>query len=259
MDFVDCTAEGLLDLDEVRKLPPESFDGLIVVNPFGLCADFSAYIEYARETGKELLLDNAAGVHDRIPDWPWQAFSLHHTKPYGMGEGGLALTPADTAEDLYALLNYGPAPERAADWLNNGKISDISCAFLIDRLEKAAHWVPRYHAQAERVHGIARKAGLNPIRPFAQTAPVMSWAFSANHEIPPESLQSPETISFAKYYKPLRPLPRTTALYAHLINIPTHPDMEKLSDKCLRADLDLLLTAATKSQAGQPEIAALQP
>lgn len=248
MRFVDCTAEGLLDLDELRKLPADSFDGLVVVNPFGLFSDFSAYIDYAQNTNKALLIDNAAGVHSTIPDWPWQAFSLHHTKPYGMGEGGLALTPSDAAEDLYALLDYGPPPERPADWLNNGKISDISCAFLIDRLEQAGQWVPRYHAQVERVHGIAREVGLHPIRPFAQTAPATSWAFKAEGDIPLVSIRAASRINFVKYYKPLRPLPRTVALFDRLLNIPTHPDVEALSDADLREELELVLSAAEASR-----------
>ncbi|NHM17084.1 DegT/DnrJ/EryC1/StrS family aminotransferase [Tritonibacter mobilis] len=201
--FVDCTPQGLVDLEAVRDLDDDSFDGLIVTNSFGLFTDFSAYIDYARATGKALLIDNAAGVNETIPDWPWQSFSLHHTKPYGMGEGGLALTPADAAEDFYALLNYGPPLERPADWLNNGKISDIACAFLIDRLEQADRWVPLYHEQAERVHSIAQKAGLTPIRTFGPTAPAMSWTFTADWEIPHECIHVARHLHFAKYYKPL--------------------------------------------------------
>ena len=241
MQFVDCTAQGLLDLDLVRALDPESFDGIVVVNPFGLFRDFSAYISYARETGKALLLDNAAGVDRHIPDWPWQAFSLHQTKPYGVGEGGLAITPTDRAEDFYALINYGATPDNPADWFNNGKISDIACAFLIDRLERLDQWGPSYQEQAARVAAIAGQVGLRPIRPFGPAAPATSWVYVADKPIPMQAVMAAKAVTFGKYYKPLSALPRTTDLFAHLVNIPTHPDMARLSDADLRQELERLL------------------
>lgn len=230
MTFVDCTDDGLLDLDQLASLSPDSFDGIIVVNPFGLHRDLSAYVAYARRTGKQLIFDNAAGVDIVIPDWPWQAFSLHHTKPYGFGEGGLAVTPASEAAALYALLNYGPAPERPEHWLNNGKISDVSCAFLIDRLEQSAAWRPGFLEQAERVVGLAQGLGLRPLRPFGPAAPAMSWAFVAPAAVPLERVQQSKQLVLGKYYKPLAPLPNTVRLYDHLVNIPTHPDVARLSD-----------------------------
>jgi dTDP-4-amino-4,6-dideoxygalactose transaminase len=241
MALIDCDAQGLLDIELLRALPQDSFDGFVVVNPFGLFKDFSAYIQFARETGKFLLIDNAAGVSREIPDWPWQAFSLHHTKPYGMGEGGLALTPADLAEEFYSLLNYGPAPAEPAHWLNNGKISDISCAFLLQRLETVARWETLYFAQAERVFRIASGLGLSPLRPFGPTAPAMSWVYCAPFEIPLERIAAPGKLVFGKYYKPLAALPRTSSLYAHLINIPTHPDVAQLSDVELEQEIARVL------------------
>lgn len=241
MRFVDCTTEGLLDLAEVRALPTEDFDGIVVVNPFGLHRDFSAYIAFARETGKFLLFDNAAGVDTVIPDWPWQSFSLHHTKPYGLGEGGLMITPAEDAGPLYALLNYGPTPANPAHWLNNGKLSDVSCAFLIDRLEQADKWRPLFLDQAKRVAAIANDMGLRPLRPFGDAAPAMSWAFIARKPIPLERVLDSKPLVLGKYYKPLAPRPTTLWLYDHLVNIPTHPDVAKLSDNDLQGVLADLL------------------
>jgi hypothetical protein len=38
------------------------------------------------------------------------------------------------------LLNYGAiGQEDRGQWLNNGKISDIACAFQLDRLARIAH------------------------------------------------------------------------------------------------------------------------
>jgi len=246
MTFVDCDAQGLMDLEEVRALDPDSFDGLVVVNPFGLFRDFSPFVDFARETGKALLLDNAAGVDRTVPDWPWQAFSLHHTKPYGAGEGGLALTPADAAEDLYALLNYGPVPEDPAAWLNNGKISDIACAFLIDRLERVDDWAPRYRAQAARVARIAGQAGLRPLCPPGPSnaaAPATSQPYLSPAPIPTARIAAARHLTLGKYYKPLADRPRTRGLFARLVNVPTHPDVAGLHDADLAGDLAGLCAA----------------
>jgi len=241
MTLLDCTEQGLLDLDRVRELPSDSFDGIIVVNPFGLFQDFSEYTAFSQETGKFLLIDNAAGISRSMPDWPWQALSLHHTKPYGMGEGGLALTPSEASGELYSLLNYGPVPRDAASWLNNGKLSDIACAFLIERLEKAPEWEPLYLEQSARVHRIASGLGFSPIRPFGVTAPAMSWGYIGPNEIPLERVMETRRLTFAKYYKPLAESPKTKALYAHLVNIPTHPDVAALTDGELEDEIARLL------------------
>ncbi len=237
MRFVDCDIHGLLDLDAVRILDREIYDGLVVVNPFGLTRDFSAYAIFARETGKELIIDNAAGIDETIPDWPWQSFSLHHTKPYGAGEGGLALTPADAAEELYGLLDYGEAPSDPAIWLNNGRISDIACAFQLDRLERRSDWAPLYHEQAARVFRIAREVGLAPLYPFGDAPPATSWPYLAPHPVPLERIKASRRLTFGKFYKPLADLPRIQEFYARIVNIPTHPNVDELTDGELRDEV----------------------
>lgn len=230
MDFVDCTEQGLLDLDAIKKIPKENYDGIILVNPLGIHDNFEKYIKFARETSKFLLLDNAAGTCRKIPDWPWQAFSLHHTKPYGMGEGGLALTPTNVADELYALLNYGEVPNNPQIWLNNGKISDISCAFLIQRLEKFSEWCPLYLKQADRIKKIMEGVGLSPLLPLAPDTPAMSLPYLAQNSIPPGNLAKAHKLTFGKYYKPLANFPAVSDIYSKIFNIPTHPDMALVSD-----------------------------
>jgi len=240
MQVVDCTAQGLLDLTALRALDAGSWDGIVLVNPFGLAPDLSDYIDFARRTGKALIIDNAAGLAPQVPDWPWQAFSLHHTKPYGMGEGGLAVVPAELAEDLYALLNYRELPGEADAWLNNGKLSDIACAFHLDRLESNAHWAPRYLEQACRIDGLARAAGFRPLLPVHPHVPVTSRAYLWREPLPAARLARARTITCTRYYMPLGHLPQVTVLHDRLVNIPCHPDMDAASDGAIRADLERL-------------------
>lgn len=239
--LIDCDASGMLDIAALRTLDPADFDGVVVVNTLGMARDFSAYITFARETGKALLFDNAAGLRAGVPDWPWQSFSLHQTKPYGMGEGGLAITPADRAADFYTLLDYDAPPASARLWMNNGKISDIACAFHLSRLEAVQDWAPRYREQEIRIAEIAAEMGLTPLLPVGGTAPKTSCAYLAEAPVPLERLRQTQHISFAKYYKPLAATPMTQSIYENIINIPTHPDMKQAGRDQILADLTGLL------------------
>ncbi|NNU81781.1 hypothetical protein HMH01_15175 [Halovulum dunhuangense] len=233
MRFVDCDDRGMLDLAALRALDPDTYDGIVVVNPFGLARDFTGYVEFAGQNDKALLIDNAAGVDRDIPDWPWQSFSLHHTKPYGAGEGGLIVVPAEAAEAIYGLIDYGARPSDPAAWLNNGKLSDIACAFQIDRLERAPDWAPLYLEQAARVRRIATGLGLQPLLGDDRSPPATSWMYLATDPVPLERLRQSTRLRLAKYYQPLAPIeaaPRAHALFARLFNIPTHPDVGGLSD-----------------------------
>ncbi|MDU8944072.1 DegT/DnrJ/EryC1/StrS family aminotransferase [Ovoidimarina sediminis] len=238
--LVDCDENGMLDVRELKARADE-FDGIVVTNVFGCWADFSPWVEVAKATGKALIIDNAAGMSTRIPDWPWQSFSLHHTKPYGAGEGGLMVVPAEDADLAYGMIDYGAADgAMRTEWLNNGKISDISCAFLIDRLEQRDQWAPNYVAAAEMVDEIARGAGYVPLIGRDLDRPAMSRAYIAPTSVGIEAVRASTHVSFGKYYQPLALLQRTERLYDRLVNIPTHPDMLALERGHLEADLGRL-------------------
>ncbi|MDJ0994707.1 MAG: DegT/DnrJ/EryC1/StrS family aminotransferase [Dinoroseobacter sp.] len=236
---LDCTENGMLDLALVAALEPDDWDGMIVVNPFGSGAPnlFETYIEWALSTGKHVLLDNAAGFARTLPNWPWQSISLHQTKPYGAGEGGLAIVPADREEDLYALFDYGTVPDPASAWLNNSKISDISCAFLLDRLKRVDNWAPNYLEQAHRIDNLALQSGLVPLLPLTGDTPCMSRAYLAERPIELQELLKAKNLTFGKYYQPLQATPVASTLFSRLLNIPTHPDMSSLTDDEILTDL----------------------
>jgi dTDP-4-amino-4,6-dideoxygalactose transaminase len=241
---VDCDADGLLDPAALEAAPPDSFDGIVAVNPLGHARDLSPLFALARRRGLPLILDNAAGIGARVPDWDWQAFSLHHTKPYGMGEGGLALVPDEAAADFAALTGYGPCPEPPGAWLNNAKLSDIACAFHLDRLARAGEWRAAYAAQRARVARLAAGLGLTPLSAGGEAAvPVTGLALLAPHPVPEAGLAAMRHIVALKYYQPIAPRPRAADLYARVLCLPAHPDLAGLSDDAIAADIDAALRA----------------
>lgn len=244
MQFVDCDEYGMLDLAALGNLDPSSYDGFVVTNIFGVWRNFSPYIEFARRSGKSMLIDNAAGIDEHVPDWPYQSFSLHHTKPYGAGEGGLLVSPRDEAESIYELLDYGAITENGrAEWFNNGKLSDIACAFHIDRLAQYPAWAPRYREQAARVEGIARNVGLRPLVPDRNAIMATSHPYVAEREITIEQVRTMRRITLGKYYKPLVELPNAKLIFSQIVNIPTHPDLRYLHDSDLFDALSPLAAA----------------
>jgi dTDP-4-amino-4,6-dideoxygalactose transaminase len=251
--FLDCDAEGLLDLEACSGLDPDSYDGLIVTNPFGMYLDFSRYADFAHRRGKALLIDNASGFHAALPDWPWQAFSLHHTKPYGFGEGGAALVPREHAEALYALVDYAADQGGSPHWLGNGKLSDVSSAFILERLERVGDWAPRYLEQRQRVVHLAERAGFSGLGAPQDGLPMTSLPLLAPTPVTEPSIRRARYVTLGKYYKPLRELPVLSELFERLVNVPCHPDVAGITDVQFLEEFDRLLETpeATSTQFGE--------
>lgn len=239
LQLLDCDPTGMLDLSLLQALNPDDYDGFIVTNVFGLWRDFAPYIAFAQKSGKAMLIDNAAGIDDSVPDWPYQSFSLHHTKPYGAGEGGFLISPRNEAEAIYELLNYGEFDKtRRGQWFNNGKLSDIACAYHLDRLAQYPDWAPRYKDQAARIDLIAKEIGLQPLIPRDGGIPATSRPYLAKGTVPLKQLQQSRRLHFGKYYKPLSTSAPAFGIYDSLVNIPTHPNVALLDDEVLRAEIE---------------------
>lgn len=84
-------------------------DAVMPVACFGLPLPAAQWDEFVRETGVPVLADAAAalGVQAVGSNVHW-AFSLHATKPMGVGEGGLFVSPDHAmAETVRRLANFG--------------------------------------------------------------------------------------------------------------------------------------------------------
>lgn len=231
----DCDMNGMLSLKSLRKVPLKSYDGVIVTNIFGLASQFEPYIEFCERYGKKLVIDNAAGIGNCVPDWPYQAFSLHHTKPFGVGEGGLALTPRDEANLFYRLINYDDVDGfKKSEWLNNGKLSDVACAYHLDRLERSPQWLPLYQFQGQRIANLAKRAGLGKLIDFGDESIAMSLPFVANRDLSQADIKNP-LLTLGRFYKPLAEQPNASFLSKRVVNVPSHPDLSRIDSDALLA------------------------
>ena len=227
-----------------RRCQADSYDGIIVTNIFGLWTDFQPYIKFARQTGKVLLIDNAAGVNPRIPDHDYQVFSLHQTKPFGAGEGGLAILPAGESELAAELLNYKALRAEPATWLNStGRSPRYQlCLPAGSSCRRYPEWSAlRYQYQATRVIQIAEAAGLSKLFPYANNSIATCLPFLAPR--PGVELSRLENHRFilGKFYKPLAAMEMAQVLYSRIVNIPSHPDVSKLG----RDEFESILSGLT--------------
>ena len=233
--ILDCDKRGLLSLDDLADLPLDGYDGIVVTNPFGLCRNVDHYREFAQKHDKALIVDNAAGIRRELLSTEYQSLSLHHTKPYGVGEGGLAIVPTDAADEFYELIDYGDLEsERRERWLNNGKLSEAACAYHLDRLERSPEWVPFYDMQSLRMYFICERAGLRSLFPFDRSTVATSVPYLASKPIPLSRIRN-NLLRLGKYYRPLARTVEATRIYDHIVNVPCHPDVARIDTEELVA------------------------
>jgi len=233
---LDCDDEGLLDLETLAGLDPDTWDGAVLTNVFGLRSELSDYVNLCRNLGKELIVDSAGllvGFSRENERYSVdEILSFHQTKPWGMGEGGCAIVARKHATTLRAFMNCGEGLDQTARAsAANSKISDFSCALILQRLLRAPEWCSAYQEQARRVLEIAGQAGLRPLAPLdlsVMTPPHLPML--STHPISERSLAN-EILVMRKYYKPLTGLSRNArTIYEHIVNIPCHPDMVALGN-----------------------------
>src|SRR4051812_35388321 len=104
--------------DLARVLRLERVGAVMLVSPFGLRQDFSEQIAVCRHYEAAVVIDSAAGLGAERTERPaqpdvWEVYSMHATKPFGVGEGGVVFAHPQTAEAVRAGLNFSlQAPRR---------------------------------------------------------------------------------------------------------------------------------------------------
>lgn len=245
--LVDCDERGLLSPEALARLDPDCFDGVIITNPFGFVLDGGYLDLIASVIEKPIIVDNAAGA-----GFPWHfpypaAYSFHHTKPFGFGEGGAVVVPQAAEPTVRALLNLGRVPGSAAGVIDaqidrrtsmNGKISDIAASAILARLRRRGKWVPRYQVQAQRISELAHSVGLETLPGFRasnQTTNCVPIVCESHQPIDVLLEAIFAEIVLARYFEPLAPnVPTARRLFERIVLFPSHCGLEVMSDHDLR-------------------------
>lgn len=243
---VDVDANGALDLE---LLPPD-VEAILVTNCFGHVVDIDRYEAWRRTTRKILVFDDAATPATRYHGRNALTFgdaavvSLHHTKPIGFGEGGVAIVDRRWEEAVRRSINFGSLPGvwdaiLAPPYCSNFKMSDVAAAFILAFLDTFVDTRRRHEALwstfAHMLNALG-KVRLFPHYgevPFTNCLPVL---------LPrPVDIAVFERAGIAarKYYRPLRPAPRAQALYEQIVCLPLHRNVRETD---LERYLDILGT-----------------
>ena len=254
---IDCDARGRMSIEALRALPPESYDGVIYTNVFAQQSDWDDIAEFCAAHGKAMVVDNATGLLDRPATAsrtgaPIEIISAHHTKPWGVGEGGFILCDAEDDDILRQLSNFAARlPASAAFAASNYKLSDLSAAAIIDRLELMSWWGRFYARQQRRMHALMIDAG-HDITAFAGTtaprSPRAHTPFLCAGPVDVAAAQGPVTLR--KYYKPLvtsRPVPNAESLFARVFSLSNAPEMRLASDDEIIAQVLAMVESSARA------------
>jgi dTDP-4-amino-4,6-dideoxygalactose transaminase len=155
------------ELDRILCLP--EIGAVMLVSPFGLPQDFSEHLAICERHGRAVVIDNAAGLGGVRPNRRAhpnvaEVFSMHATKPFGIGEGAMIFAHPRLEEPLRAALNFSlnaPCRPDLPPWGFNGKMSELHAGVGLAQAERFPSrivgrraFAARYIAELAEVRGI---------------------------------------------------------------------------------------------------------
>ncbi|TNE67859.1 MAG: DegT/DnrJ/EryC1/StrS aminotransferase [Alphaproteobacteria bacterium] len=112
-------------------LKTHQFDAVLPVAIYGFPVDMDAWAAFQAETGVRVFVDAAAALGQQAvhPDVP-VCFSLHATKPFGIGEGGILVTgDAELAGHARRLSNFAFIDGTSREIGTNAKLAEVLAAY----------------------------------------------------------------------------------------------------------------------------------
>jgi dTDP-4-amino-4,6-dideoxygalactose transaminase len=142
-------------LEEVLTRYPSST--VLYVRAFGFCRDVAAVEAVAARYGARLVLDSAAALGGRLADGAWagqqgeaEVFSMHVTKVFGIGEGGVVFASREHTARLRQACNFGLERGDVVMRGLNAKLSDFHAAIGLALLDRIDGYIDRRRQVAER-------------------------------------------------------------------------------------------------------------
>ncbi len=235
VEIVDVDIKtGTLDLNQLSS----DVDAIVVTNPFGNIGPLSYYEEWQKDKDRVVIFDNAATPLGFFEDRSIMSYgdgsivSLHHTKPIGFGEGGLAIMDKCYEPYFRQIINFGyDVIKKDLKWRPEGgnyKMSDIAAAFCqcylddgnIDKIHKTHTELYRcWSVQMKDRTDVSLFPNLGERNLPSCISIILSKPIPLNDEL--------SSLGARKYYKPLieENCPNSVYLYDHVICVPCHSDI----------------------------------
>lgn len=229
---VDLTVEYQFNSKDSLML---QFSKLIVItNVFGHAQKFDTIFEDLANEEKIVIFDNAATPYTFVDGVNTcclaeaSAVSLHHTKPIGFGEGGLAIVRKSMENDVREIINFGYVDGEFNERGSNWKMSELAAAGILqywdsfDIDELAKKYRDNYYNLLYQLnvdyHG----------EPWPNHSDEDLFFPSNLPYIFDKSMTTDMTnkVEIKKYYKPLTEMPNSMSIYDRVINFPLHEIIE---------------------------------
>lgn len=244
---IDCDENGLLDIKILSQLPSDSWDAVLFTNTFAICQDLSPLVKLCQKLGKLIIIDNAVGLNSlwRNTNPVNEAISFHQTKPWGMGEGGCLIIDKKDEELTRSLICFGLNETiDHRQYYSNEKIAEINAAIILQRLKNWSQWSDLYIMQFQRIVLLGKEMGLNSMVDSASEVIHSNIPFLTPYHIKKTELSNQRFV-IQKYYRPLEKGNEVaTNIYSHIINIPCHSELVKLSDEAILEGMKQVLDRA---------------
>lgn len=262
----DVDAETwVLEPEQARSMVRSSEAALVIpVAAFGAPLPVDEWLRFTETTGVPVLFDAAAALgNQHLAGRSTAIFSLHATKAFAVGEGGLLVTAdGDLAQRVRRLSNFGFQRGVVSEAGCNAKLTELAAAVGLAQLER---WPERralrlalwrdYRARLAVLPGIK----LQQMRDNAVPVNVVIRSALGGERIVSGLAQ--QDIEARRWYCPplhLHPafaacprvgpdgatvLPMCDALARDSIGLPFHPFLERADIECIVRGLDKLLSA----------------
>lgn len=255
--FIDIDANWQPDIEQARRyldINEDRVAGILLCNVFGVGnRDVSKWESLASEYNLPLVIDSAAGFGSKYTKNEYvggrgdcEIFSLHATKPFCVGEGGLIVSKNKKLIELCkSLTNFGFNSDRKVELAGtNAKLQEISCAIGLRQLKGLQKRIEgrqrslEYYKQRLQPHGFIFQSNdeLSTV-PFVSVF-VLSKSTLQNVS---KSLSENE-IEHKFYYDPLHTQPAfekytldtilletTNFMAGRTISLPLHDNMKRLT------------------------------
>lgn len=257
--FIDIDKKSLQpNIDEAIKYIRKNRKrvvGILLCNIFGVGnTEINKWEKLAKDTRLPLIIDSAAGFGSEYNNGEMvggrgdcEVFSMHATKPFSVGEGGIISSKnLKLIEELRRLQNFGFVDRKILSIGTNAKLQEINCAIGLRQLEK---YKGRLSAR-RRVLAQYKKSLINAGYSFQDndensTVPFVT-ALAPTKKIAENVFQKliSEGVEVRRYYAPLHkeryltPLVKrasklsvTTDVASRILSLPVHDGMSKSTVK----------------------------
>ena len=241
---VDVDPSGELDLAAV---PPDC-EGLVVTHPFGYAGNVEQYRSWWLENATRVLIfDNAAAPFTRVGGrntcmlGTASIVSLHHTKPIGFGEGGVAIVEADLEPLIRRAINFGYSKTVPLPWeamATNMKMSELAAAACLVRLEEAQSLFEHGRRLLDLLRGLLAGSSFKVLLDEEATANHIDTVPAALCVLAPTVESAAELrielrqkgFSVQQYYRPLQTdgCPNAVSIYNRILCFPCHEEISRL-------------------------------